>query len=162
MCCFYRTRHFDCLFVIGLPHSNSFSVISRWWYMYEIRRRKPEPTLLPNQGIFNLPHHIGMVWEELIFYEVVDCSAAKCYNRDWDSYPCPQGHIPRTLTNSVNSPPQSSFNNEGCEPEVIEPRQWFLLWLYFLECPCRETSPFTHCAHCCKISVSACHGSQLK
>ena len=29
--------------------------------MYEMRRRKPEPTLLPIQGIFNLPHHIGMV-----------------------------------------------------------------------------------------------------
>ena len=24
-------------------------------------RRKPEPTFLLTQGIFNLPHHIGMV-----------------------------------------------------------------------------------------------------
>ena len=30
-------------------------------------RRKPEPTLLPTQGTFNLPHHLGMVWEELAF-----------------------------------------------------------------------------------------------
>ena len=29
--------------------------------MYEMRRRKPKPTLLPTQVIFNLPHHIGMV-----------------------------------------------------------------------------------------------------
>ena len=34
--------------------------------MYEMRR-KPEPTLVPTQGIFNLPDHIGMVWEELVF-----------------------------------------------------------------------------------------------
>ena len=32
--------------------------------MYEMRR-KPEPTLLPTQGIFNLANHIGMVSEEL-------------------------------------------------------------------------------------------------
>ena len=30
-------------------------------YIYKMRRRKPEPTLLPTQRIFNLPHHIGMV-----------------------------------------------------------------------------------------------------
>ena len=35
--------------------------------IYEMRRRKPEPTLLPTQGFFNLPHHTGMVWEELGF-----------------------------------------------------------------------------------------------
>ena len=29
--------------------------------MYELRRGKSEPTLLPTQGIINLPHHIGMV-----------------------------------------------------------------------------------------------------
>ena len=33
--------------------------------MYEMRSWKPEHTLLQTQGIFNLPHHIGMVWEEL-------------------------------------------------------------------------------------------------
>ena len=35
--------------------------------MHEMRRRKPELTLLPTQEIFNLPHHIGMVGEELAF-----------------------------------------------------------------------------------------------
>ena len=29
--------------------------------MDEMRRRKPKPTLLLIEGIFNLPHHIGMV-----------------------------------------------------------------------------------------------------
>ena len=29
--------------------------------MYEMRRRKPKPTLLPTQEIFNLHHHIGMI-----------------------------------------------------------------------------------------------------
>ena len=35
--------------------------------MREMRRRKPEPTLLPTQGVFNLTHHTGMVCEELAF-----------------------------------------------------------------------------------------------
>ena len=39
--------------------------------MYEMRRRKPETTLLLTPGIFNLPHHIGMVREELTFDDVV-------------------------------------------------------------------------------------------
>ena len=38
--------------------------------MYEMRR-KLEPTFLLIQGIFNLPHHIGMVWEELAFDDTV-------------------------------------------------------------------------------------------
>ena len=39
--------------------------------MYEMRRRKPEPTLLPTQGIFDHPHHISMVGEELTFDDAV-------------------------------------------------------------------------------------------
>ena len=39
--------------------------------MHEMRRKKPEPTLLPTKGIFNLPHHIGMVGEELAFDDTV-------------------------------------------------------------------------------------------
>ena len=35
--------------------------------MYERRRRKPVPTLLQTQGFFNLPHHVGMIYEELAF-----------------------------------------------------------------------------------------------
>ena len=36
--------------------------------MYGTRRRKPKPAL---KGIFNLPRHIGMVWEELAFDDAV-------------------------------------------------------------------------------------------
>ena len=39
--------------------------------MYHMRRRKSEPTRLPTQGIFNCPHHIAMVWEELVFDDTV-------------------------------------------------------------------------------------------
>ena len=39
--------------------------------MYEIRRGKQEPTCLPTQEIFNLPHDIGMVCEELAFDDAV-------------------------------------------------------------------------------------------
>ena len=39
--------------------------------MYEMRRGKPESTLLPTLGIYNLPHRIGMVWEELAFDKAV-------------------------------------------------------------------------------------------
>ena len=39
--------------------------------IYEMRRWKREPTLLLTQGIFNLPHNIGMVWEELAFDNAV-------------------------------------------------------------------------------------------
>ena len=42
--------------------------------MYERRRRKPEPKFLPTQGIFNLPHHIGMVGEELAFGDAESCT----------------------------------------------------------------------------------------
>ena len=40
--------------------------------MYKMRRRKPGPTLLLTQVIFNLPQYdIGMVWEELAFDDAV-------------------------------------------------------------------------------------------
>ena len=35
--------------------------------MHEMRMRKAKPTLFPTQWIFYLPHHIGMVREELAF-----------------------------------------------------------------------------------------------
>ena len=39
--------------------------------MYEMRRRKPKPTLWATQGNFNLPHHKGMIREELPFDDSV-------------------------------------------------------------------------------------------
>ena len=57
--------------------------------MYEVRMRKPEPILLPTQGIFNLPHHIGMAREELalddsevMYNREMDCSPDTCYGSD--------------------------------------------------------------------------------
>ena len=41
-------------------------------FMYEMSwNRKPEPTLLPNQGIFYLAHHIDIVWEQPAFDNAV-------------------------------------------------------------------------------------------
>ena len=50
----------------------------------------------------------------------MDCSTAKCYSIDWDSYPCPQGHLPGTLTNWATSLP----------PDFLEVRfhtNWYML-----------------------------------
>ena len=50
------------LFVVVLRHGNSVSdIYCGGDMMYEMRRRNPEFTSLPTQGIFNLPHHICMV-----------------------------------------------------------------------------------------------------
>ena len=45
----------------------------------QLVNRKSEPTLLPTQGIFNLPHHIDMVWEQLAFDDAVS------YTQRWKS-----------------------------------------------------------------------------
>ena len=39
--------------------------------MYKMRRKKPEPTPLLSQGMFNLLHHIGMASKELTFDDAV-------------------------------------------------------------------------------------------
>ena len=36
--------------------------------IYEMRRRKPKPTLLPSQVIFILSHHIGMAFDDVVIY----------------------------------------------------------------------------------------------
>ena len=66
-----RMREKDCLFVVVLCHSNSIQLYHGGDMMYEMRCRKPEPTPLPAQRFFNLPHHIGMVWAELAFDDAV-------------------------------------------------------------------------------------------
>ena len=38
---------------------------------HEMRKRQSEPTLLPTQRSFILPHHTGMVGEELAFDNTV-------------------------------------------------------------------------------------------
>ena len=88
------------LFVVVLCHSNSITVIYYGGDMiYEMRSRMPEPTPLPIQGIFNLPH--GMIWEELAFDDAVsysqwemDCSTAQCYGTDGIRTPVPGGTNP--------------------------------------------------------------------
>ena len=66
--------------------------------IYEMRRN-PEPTLLLTQWVFNnLPRHIGMVWEELAFDDVIysgemDCSTATYYGSDGIHTPVPN-HVP--------------------------------------------------------------------
>ena len=70
----------------------------------ELRRRKPEPTLLPTQRIFSLPHQIiSMVWEELAFDDDVSYTV-KCYSHDRDMYPSPQAYTSHALINWTNSP----------------------------------------------------------
>ena len=51
----------DVLFVVVLALATLFQLYHGGDMMYEMGRRKPKLTLLPTQGIFNLPHHIGTV-----------------------------------------------------------------------------------------------------
>ena len=65
---------FCCCFVVILRQSNTPTVFRLYLgsdMMYEMRRRKPEPTLLPTEVIFILPHHTGMVSEGLAFDDAV-------------------------------------------------------------------------------------------
>ena len=65
---------FACLFVCLLLFYAIARVFQLYYcrdVMYEMRRRKPEPILSPTQEICNLPHNIGMVWEELAFDDFV-------------------------------------------------------------------------------------------
>ena len=96
--------------------------------MYEMRMKNPKPTLLPTQRIFNLQHHIDMTWEELAFDDAVsihsggmDRRTAKCYSNDWDSYPCPQGHIPSALTSYVLQWHMCLSSWQGCVKWMLEP-----------------------------------------
>ena len=62
--CVYGTVSIQCLTYVWLLFytiPTCFQLYHGPDSMHEMRRRKPKPTLLPTQGIFNLPHHIGMV-----------------------------------------------------------------------------------------------------
>ena len=45
------------------------AMVFQWYHgsdmMYEMRRRKPDFAILPTQGIFNLPHQIGVLWYDI-------------------------------------------------------------------------------------------------
>ena len=47
--------------------------------MIFMMRRKPKPTLLLTQEIFNLQHDIGI---KVIHSRQMDCSTTKCYGND--------------------------------------------------------------------------------
>ena len=79
--------------------------------IYEMRR-KQEPALLSTQWIYNLTHHIYMVWEELAFDDAL--SYTKWGNGlqhrymlwQWPVFvPLSEGHQPSALTNWAISPP---------------------------------------------------------
>ena len=109
ICGFQILLYLVCWFVlVDLRHSNSISVISCLWYdVWD-----DVLMLLPTQGIFNLPHHIGMLWEDLTFYDSVSCTQQgnglqhSYMLWQWhDSYPCHYGHQSSALTNWAISAP---------------------------------------------------------
>ena len=80
--------------------------------MYEMRRRKPEPTLLLTHGIFNLPHHTGMVCEELALWWCCKFSYTQ------------RGRVPKKNTNHeircyFKSCDIMSYININCQCQVI-------------------------------------------
>ena len=58
--CSSASRLLDKPSLVVLRHSKSISVYIMAVIWYEMRRRKPKPTLLTTLGVFILPHHIGM------------------------------------------------------------------------------------------------------
>ena len=70
--------------------------------MYKMRRRKPELTLFPIDGIFDLPHHIGLViWEELAFDNAVS-------NTQWGKWIAEQLNV--MAMNGIRTPVTRATN----------------------------------------------------
>ena len=72
----YRVGKFLFVFVLLLSYiiATLFQLYLGGDMMHKVGRRKPEPTLLLSQGIFNFPHHIYMVADELVIDDAVDDS----------------------------------------------------------------------------------------
>ena len=99
--------------------------------MCEMRRRKPKLTLLPTQGIFNVPHHIGMVCNKLAFDDALH---GKWLSAQLDAIavtrirsPVPRVTFPRAATSlAISQPPRPmgsvcihcSFLCKTQEPDV--------------------------------------------
>ena len=66
----YIKIYIVCLVVVFYIIATVFQFYHGSDMMHEIRRRKLQPTLLPTQGVFNLPHHIVMVYVVYILYVV--------------------------------------------------------------------------------------------
>ena len=54
--------------------ATAFQLYIGSYMMYEMKVRKPKLTLLPTQGIYNLPHYVVMVREELAFHDAISCT----------------------------------------------------------------------------------------
>ena len=54
-------------------------IILNFTIILQLVDRNPEPTLLLTQGIFNIPYHIDVVWEQLAFDDAVS------YTHQWKS-----------------------------------------------------------------------------
>ena len=122
------------LFLVVSHHNNSISVISWWCYGYEMRWRQPKPTLLLTRGIFNLPHHMGLVWEELAFDNAV--SYTQQGNGLQYSYMLWQwsGVVPLSpgsvtpYSNKLSYLPNSSITNTAQQNSVSHKRGFSWLW----------------------------------
>ena len=58
-CLYTRIIHHVCLLFYAI--ATLFQLYHGGDMMNEMRKRKPEPTILTTQGIFNLPQHIDIV-----------------------------------------------------------------------------------------------------
>ena len=111
--------------------------------MCEMWRRKPDPTLLSTQGIFNLPQACYQSnWPLMTLYIIhsreMDCSTATCYSSDWDSFCCLQGHLPHGLTNRAIFPPLGDWGI-------------YIMWLgytYIYKRSCLSSCPTCLCLQC--------------
>ena len=85
-------------------------------------RGKPKTTLLPTQGIFNFPHHPGMVWVDGLWWRSKLYMAWKWIAAQLNvmavtgSVTCHQGHQPTALTNGAisRSLVTSDMGNSRC------------------------------------------------
>ena len=57
----HSTLQYPVCLLLFYAISTVFQIYHGGDMMYEMRRRKPKPALLPTQLFVNLPHHIGMV-----------------------------------------------------------------------------------------------------
>ena len=95
-----------CLLLLFYTLATVFQLYHGGAMMYEMRRRKPEPTLLLNQRILYAWYERKwpLMTLQIIHSGEMDCSRAKCYSSDQDSYPCPLGHLSHAVPKRDISP----------------------------------------------------------
>ena len=101
-------------FVVVLCHSNNMSDIYWQWYDVWDEEEKALAYTFTDSRIFNLPHHICLVWQELAFDD--DISYTQWRNGlqhslmlwQWQEMnPSYQCHQPSAVTNWAISPPRT-------------------------------------------------------